>query len=89
MNIKFTNTCNFYYSDRYRMSDIITRRQRMPWFWPDFVYNYFGEGREHNRSLKVLHSFTESVSVYVISDHIQSGQGCILITCVSFCHVGD
>ncbi|KTF92719.1 hypothetical protein cypCar_00024555 [Cyprinus carpio] len=45
----------------YRMSDIITKRQRMPWYWPDFVYNYFGEGREHNRSLKVLHSFTESV----------------------------
>lgn len=80
---------HFFYSDWYRMSDIITRRQRMPWYWPDFVYNYFGEGREHNRSLKVLHSFTESVSVYVISDHIQSVQGCILITGVSFCHVGD
>lgn len=48
------------------MSDIITGRQRMPWYWPDFVYNYFGEGREHNRSLKILHSFTESVSVYLV-----------------------
>lgn len=66
------------------MSDIITRRQRMPWYWPDFVYNYFGEGREHNRSLKILHSFTESVSVNVISVHINSGQGCILIACVFF-----
>ncbi|XP_076152106.1 cytochrome P450 4V8 [Alosa pseudoharengus] len=45
----------------YRMSDIITRRQRMPWFWPDFMYNVFGEGREHDKSLRVLHSFTESV----------------------------
>ncbi|CAB1328135.1 unnamed protein product [Coregonus sp. 'balchen'] len=44
----------------YKMSDIITRRQRMPWFWPDFFYNYFGEGWEHNRSLKVLHSFTSN-----------------------------
>lgn len=35
----------------------------MPWYWPDFVYNYFGEGREHNRSLKILHSFTDSVSI--------------------------
>uniref|UniRef100_A0A8C1QQI8 aromatase n=1 Tax=Cyprinus carpio TaxID=7962 RepID=A0A8C1QQI8_CYPCA len=59
----------------YRMSDIITRRQRMPWYWPDFVYNYFGEGREHNRSLKILHSFTESVSVYVISSDSESDQG--------------
>ncbi|KAJ8271753.1 hypothetical protein COCON_G00106120 [Conger conger] len=45
----------------YRMSDIITRRQRMPWFWSDFIYNILGEGREHSRSLKVLHSFTEKV----------------------------
>ncbi|XP_048116947.1 cytochrome P450 4V2 isoform X2 [Alosa alosa] len=45
----------------YRMSDIITRRQRMPWFWPDFMYNVFGEGKEHDKSLRVLHSFTESV----------------------------
>ncbi|XP_035274432.1 cytochrome P450 4V2 [Anguilla anguilla] len=45
----------------YRMSDIITRRQRMPWYWPDLIYYFLGEGREHNRSLKVLHSFTENV----------------------------
>ncbi|KAG9335987.1 hypothetical protein JZ751_003386, partial [Albula glossodonta] len=45
----------------YKMSDIITRRQRMPWYWPDLVYYFLGEGREHNKSLKVLHSFTESV----------------------------
>ncbi|XDV14815.1 hypothetical protein PO909_014998 [Leuciscus waleckii] len=53
----------------YKMSDIITRRQRMPWYWPDFVYNYFGEGREHNRSLKILHSFTESV-IYERAEYI-------------------
>ncbi|KAI4832349.1 hypothetical protein KUCAC02_015319 [Chaenocephalus aceratus] len=43
------------------MSDIISRRQRTPWFWPNFVYNYFGDGREHDRTLKVLHSFTNKV----------------------------
>ncbi|XP_055061631.2 cytochrome P450 4V8 isoform X2 [Misgurnus anguillicaudatus] len=53
----------------YRMSDIITRRQRMPWYWPDIVYKYFGEGREHNRSLKILHSFTESV-IHERSDYL-------------------
>lgn len=46
-----------------RMSDIISRRQRTPWFWPDFVYYYFGDGREHNSTLKVLHSFTYKVSI--------------------------
>lgn len=45
-----------------RMSDIVSRRQRTPWFWPDFVYNCFGEGREHNDTLKILHSFTHKES---------------------------
>uniref|UniRef100_A0A8K9XRV5 aromatase n=1 Tax=Oncorhynchus mykiss TaxID=8022 RepID=A0A8K9XRV5_ONCMY len=53
----------------YKMSDIITRRQRMPWFWPDLFYNYFGEGWEHNRSLKVLHSFTSNV-IYERAEYI-------------------
>ncbi|KAM7394477.1 hypothetical protein PAMP_021280 [Pampus punctatissimus] len=44
-----------------RMTDIISRRQRKPWFWPDFMYTYFGEGREHDRILKILHSFTYKV----------------------------
>lgn len=44
------------------MSDIIIRRVRMPWYWPNFVYHLLGDGKEHDRSLKVLHSFTESVS---------------------------
>lgn len=45
-----------------RMSDIISRRQRTPWFWPDFVYYAIGDGREHDSTLKVLHSFTYNVS---------------------------
>ncbi|XP_068445341.1 cytochrome P450 4V8 [Clinocottus analis] len=45
----------------YKMSDIVSRRQRSPWFWPDFLYNYFGEGREHDETLEILHSFTSDV----------------------------
>ncbi|XP_060771857.1 cytochrome P450 4V2-like [Neoarius graeffei] len=45
----------------YRMSDLISKRQRMPWFWPDFAFQYFGDGKEHDRCLKILHSFTERV----------------------------
>lgn len=45
-----------------RMSDIISRRQRTPWFWPNFVYYSIGDGREHDSTLKVLHSFTSKVS---------------------------
>ncbi|XP_063075460.1 cytochrome P450 4V2 [Engraulis encrasicolus] len=53
----------------YKMSDIISGRQRMPWYWPDFVYSYFGEGKEHDKTLKVLHSFTESV-IYERAEYI-------------------
>ncbi|XP_029918138.1 cytochrome P450 4V8 [Myripristis murdjan] len=53
----------------YKMSDIITRRQRMPWFWPDFMYYCFGEGWEHNKRLKILHSFTSNV-IYERADYI-------------------
>ncbi|KAK2865556.1 hypothetical protein Q7C36_001612 [Tachysurus vachellii] len=45
----------------YRMSDLISKRQRMPWYWPDIAFHYFGDGKEHDRCLKTLHSFTESV----------------------------
>lgn len=44
------------------MSDIVSRRQRSPWLWPDFIYTYFSEGRDHDKTLKVLHSFTYKVS---------------------------
>ncbi|XP_069780622.1 cytochrome P450 4V2-like [Narcine bancroftii] len=45
----------------YKMSDLIHRRQKMPWFWIDCVYNTFGEGKEHEKVLKILHSFTDKV----------------------------
>ncbi|XP_050801462.1 cytochrome P450 4V2-like [Gopherus flavomarginatus] len=45
----------------YKMNDVLHQRQRCPWLWPDFMYCMFQEGREHNRSLKILHSFTDNV----------------------------
>ncbi|KFQ21330.1 Cytochrome P450 4V2, partial [Merops nubicus] len=45
----------------YRMSDLIHERQKCPWFWPDLVYMLFKEGREHERNLKILHNFTDTV----------------------------
>uniref|UniRef100_A0A3Q3EB22 aromatase n=1 Tax=Labrus bergylta TaxID=56723 RepID=A0A3Q3EB22_9LABR len=56
-----SNSDSEYVKSVYKMSDIISRRQRTPWFWSDLVYYYFGEGKEHNRILKVLHSFTYKV----------------------------
>uniref|UniRef100_A0A8C1TGN6 aromatase n=1 Tax=Cyprinus carpio TaxID=7962 RepID=A0A8C1TGN6_CYPCA len=49
-----------YVQSVYKMSDIITKRQRAPWLWPDWIYNKLEEGKEHYRRLKILHSFTAS-----------------------------
>ncbi|NWI15096.1 CP4V2 protein, partial [Crypturellus soui] len=45
----------------YRMSDLIQQRQKSPWLWPDWLYKLFKEGREHDRNLKILHNFTDTV----------------------------
>ncbi|NWT69346.1 CP4V2 protein, partial [Prunella himalayana] len=50
-----------YVSAIYRMSDLIQRRQMSPWFWPDFLFALFKEGREHRRKLNILHNFTDMV----------------------------
>ncbi|KAM4585096.1 cytochrome P450 4V8 [Odontesthes bonariensis] len=56
-----SNSDSEYVQSVYRMSDIVSRRQRTPWFWPDFMYYHFGEGKEHDKTLKILHSFTNRV----------------------------
>ncbi|XP_028600101.2 cytochrome P450 4V2-like [Podarcis muralis] len=45
----------------YRMTDLIHKRQRSPWFWSDLLYLMFRQGREHHRTLKILHNFTDNV----------------------------
>ncbi|MEJ1285079.1 family with sequence similarity 149 member A [Cricetulus griseus] len=52
----------------YRMSDMIHRRMKMPWFWFDLWYLMFKEGREHRRGLKRLHTFTNNVIAERVSD---------------------
>lgn len=61
INPNLINNCIFS-SFVERMSDIISRRQRTPWFWSDLVYYLFGDGQLHNKTLSVLHSFTYKVS---------------------------
>ncbi|XP_008166673.1 cytochrome P450 4V2-like isoform X1 [Chrysemys picta bellii] len=48
----------------YKMSDLIHHRQKSPWLWSNLMYPMFQEGREHTRSLKILHSFTDNVTCY-------------------------
>jgi hypothetical protein len=43
------------------MTDIILRRVRMPWMWPDLVFKLLPDGREHDRCLNIIHQFTKKV----------------------------
>ncbi|CAF4000329.1 unnamed protein product [Rotaria sp. Silwood2] len=44
-----------------KLTDIILRRQRMPWLWPDLIFKLLPEGRNHDRYLKIIHQFTKKV----------------------------
>ncbi|KAM9329052.1 cytochrome P450 4V2 [Gastrophryne carolinensis] len=54
-----SNSDSEYIKAIYEMSDIIHRRQKAPWLWPDFVYSRLAAGKNHDRNLKILHSFTD------------------------------
>ncbi|XP_068134766.1 cytochrome P450 4V2-like [Hyperolius riggenbachi] len=53
------NSDSDYIKAIYEMSDIIHRRQKMPWLWPDFVYSRLQVGKTHDKNLKILHAFTD------------------------------
>ncbi|MEE6520227.1 hypothetical protein FKM82_018054 [Ascaphus truei] len=55
----------------YKMSDMVHRRQKMPWLWPDFVYSRLKVGKEHDKSLKILHTFTDNVSYVIVLPFIK------------------
>ncbi|XP_029442805.1 cytochrome P450 4V2 [Rhinatrema bivittatum] len=56
-----SNSDSEYVRAIYKMSEIIHRRQKMPWLWGDFLYSKFKSGKEHDRNLNILHTFTEKV----------------------------
>ncbi|KAM4707689.1 cytochrome P450 4V2-like [Discoglossus pictus] len=56
-----SNSDSEYVQAIYKMSDTIHRRQKMPWLWPDFIFRCFKIGKQHDRDLKILHSFTNKV----------------------------
>lgn len=44
-----------------RLTDVILKRLRMPWLWPEWMFNLLPEGREHARCLEIAHQFTGKV----------------------------
>lgn len=45
----------------YKLNQIIHVRQKMPLFWPDIMFKLFGEKKEHDWCLRVVHGFTTKV----------------------------
>ena len=56
--------------DSLRLTDVILKRLRMPWLWPEWIFKMLPEGREHERCLKIAHQFTGKV----IQDRAQAFQ---------------
>ncbi|CAH1794292.1 unnamed protein product [Owenia fusiformis] len=55
----------------YLMSEIVHRRQKAPWHWPDILFNTIGRGKEHDKCLEILHGFTEKVIQERQAEHKQ------------------
>ncbi|KRX66855.1 Cytochrome P450 4V2 [Trichinella sp. T9] len=45
----------------YKLNRIIHERQKKPHLWPNIIFRLFGEGKEQEECLKILHSFTWKV----------------------------
>ncbi|XP_061191272.1 cytochrome P450 4V2-like isoform X2 [Saccostrea echinata] len=56
-----SNSESDYVKSVYKMTELVLQRQRTPWYWPDFLYNTIGYGKEHDRCLQILHGFTKKV----------------------------
>ncbi|XP_060081762.1 cytochrome P450 4V2-like [Ylistrum balloti] len=46
-----------------KITVLILLRMRRPWYWPNILFNLLGPGREHDKCLKTLHSFTSKVII--------------------------
>jgi len=45
----------------YRASEYAFKRMRNPFFWPRILFNTIGPGRQMDKTLRILHGFTEKV----------------------------
>lgn len=45
----------------YRINDIIQNRQKNPLVWNNLTFKLFGEGKDHEWALNILHGFTRKV----------------------------
>lgn len=45
----------------YKLNEIIHKRQKNPIMWPEIMFRVFGEKKEHDWCLRVVHGFTNKV----------------------------
>ena len=70
ININAQRTHTEYLDAVFTMKYIIHQRQIKPQYYPDFIFYTFGQGREQDKCVKILHDFTSSVSC--LNPHIIS-----------------
>ncbi|KAF8386607.1 cyp-42A1 [Pristionchus pacificus] len=58
VNIDAQNTHSPYLDAVMDMKKIVFRRQLAPQYYPEFLFRWFGEGREQEKCVKILHDFT-------------------------------
>jgi len=46
----------------FRVTDVMVKRIFKFWLWNQSIFNLSQNGKDFNKSLKVLHTFTENVS---------------------------
>jgi len=77
--------CYFYF----RVTDITINRVCKFWLWNKSIFNLSQNGRDFNKSLKILHTFTENVSKNLNNTYIIINKLCFCIPTYIFLILGD
>lgn len=46
------------------MKYIIHQRQVKPQYYPEIIFNLFGNGKEQKKCVEILHNFTKNVNIF-------------------------
>uniref|UniRef100_A0A0N4Z8R6 Cytochrome P450 n=1 Tax=Parastrongyloides trichosuri TaxID=131310 RepID=A0A0N4Z8R6_PARTI len=60
-DINAQNVHTEYLDAVFKMKNIVHQRNIKPQFYSDFMFNTVGDGKEHDKCVKILHEFTHSV----------------------------
>ena len=47
------------------MGELVIGRGKNPLSWPDYLFGKLDAGKEHDKTLKILHNVTDNVSFFL------------------------